>query len=152
MPGLCPGHPRLDSAAEDRGRHIPREDALGTFGRPRWKRQSFLCFKEWKMKLSFSPASPFARKVRIAAIELGLIDKIEFVPATVVPGQPNEEYSKINPLKKLPALILDNGEVIVDSFVISEYLDDLAGGGKLIPSSGAAKWKVKSAASPRSSP
>jgi len=32
------------------------------------------------MKLTFSPASPFARKVRIAAIELGLIDKIEFVP------------------------------------------------------------------------
>ena len=30
------------------------------------------------MKLTFSPASPFARKVRIAAIELGLIDKIEF--------------------------------------------------------------------------
>ena len=32
------------------------------------------------MKLTFSPASPFARKVRIAAIETGLIDKIEFVP------------------------------------------------------------------------
>ncbi len=44
------------------------------------------------MKLSFSPSSPFARKVRIAAIELGLIDRIEFIPATVVPGQPNEEY------------------------------------------------------------
>jgi len=40
------------------------------------------------MKLSFSPASPFARKVRIAAIELGLIDKIEFVPAAVVPASP----------------------------------------------------------------
>jgi len=47
------------------------------------------------MKLTFSPASPFARKVRIAAIELGLIDKIEFVPTTVVPGQPNDEYSQI---------------------------------------------------------
>jgi glutathione S-transferase len=32
------------------------------------------------MKLTFSPASPFARKVRIAAIETGLIDKIEFTP------------------------------------------------------------------------
>ena len=31
------------------------------------------------MKLTYSPASPFARKVRIAAIELGLIDKIEFL-------------------------------------------------------------------------
>jgi glutathione S-transferase len=96
------------------------------------------------MKLSFSPASPFARKVRIAAIELGLIDKIEFMPVTVAPGQPNEEYSRITPVKKLPALILDNGEVIVDSYVIVEYLDELAGGGKLIPASGAARWKVKS--------
>ncbi len=96
------------------------------------------------MKLTFSPASPFARKVRVAAIELGLIDRIEFMPATVVPGQPNDEYLHINPLKKLPALILDNGDVIVDSYVIVEYLDDLAGGGKLIPASGADRWKVKS--------
>src|ERR1700730_17869023 len=94
--------------------------------------------------LAFSPASPFARKVRIAAIELGLIDKIEFVPATVVPGQPNDEYSKITPLKKLPVMIADNGELIVDSYVIVEYLDELAGGGKLIPASGATRWKVKS--------
>ena len=96
------------------------------------------------MKLAFSPASPFARKVRIAAIELGLIDSIEFVPTTVVPGTPNDEYSKIHPLKKLPALILDNGEVLVDSYVIVEYLDELAGGGKLVPASGAARWKVRS--------
>src|ERR1700760_5052259 len=96
------------------------------------------------MKLTFSPASPFARKVRIAAIELGLIDKIEFVPATVVPGQPNDEYSRINPVKKLPALILDNGVVVLDSYVIVEYLDELVGGGKLIPASGPTRWKVKS--------
>jgi len=96
------------------------------------------------MKLSFSPSSPFARKVRIVAIELGLIDRIEFIAAKVTPGEPNDEYSRINPLKRLPALILDNGEVIVDSFVIAEYLDDLAGGGRLIPASGAARWRVRS--------
>jgi glutathione S-transferase len=96
------------------------------------------------MKLTFSPASPFARKVRIAAIELGLIDKIDFVPTAVVPGQANDEYKRINPLKKLPALILDNGDVIIDSYVIVEYLDELAGGGKLIPASGPNRWKVKS--------
>jgi glutathione S-transferase len=96
------------------------------------------------MKLAFSPASPFARKVRITAIELGLIDSIEFVPTTVAPGTPNEEYSKIYPMKKLPALILDNGDIIVDSYVIVEYLDELAGGGKLIPASGAVRWKVRS--------
>ncbi|HTO60394.1 MAG TPA: glutathione S-transferase family protein [Bradyrhizobium sp.] len=96
------------------------------------------------MKLIFSPASPFVRKVRIAAIELGLIDKIEFVPTTVAPATPNEEYSKITPVKKLPVLILDNGDVVLDSYVIVEYLDELAGGGKLIPASGPLRWKIKS--------
>ena len=38
------------------------------------------------------PASPFARKVRIAAIELGLIDKIEFVAAKVAPASPTTQY------------------------------------------------------------
>jgi len=97
------------------------------------------------MKLTFGPGSPFARKVRVAAIELGLIDKIELTPASVSPTQPNDAYSHdISPLRKLPALILDDGQVIVDSYVIAEYLDELAGGGKLIPASGAARWKVKS--------
>ncbi|MES2751034.1 MAG: glutathione S-transferase [Pseudomonadota bacterium] len=97
------------------------------------------------MKLAYSPASPFARKVRIAAIELGLIDQIELVPTKAIPVTPNEEYSqKVSPLRKIPALILDDGSVIVDSYVIVEYLDELAGGGKLIPASGAERWQVKS--------
>jgi glutathione S-transferase len=96
------------------------------------------------MKLTFSPGSPFARKVRIAAIELGLIDRIELVPTNVAPAQANDDYAKITPLKKLPVLILDNGDVILDSYVIVEYLDALAGGGKLIPASGPERWRVKS--------
>lgn len=95
------------------------------------------------MKLTFSPASPFARKLRICAIELGLIDRIEFVAAKVTPGEANDSYMRdINPLKKLPVLILDDGQVILDSFVIAEYFNDLAGG-KLMPASGAARWAVK---------
>ena len=96
------------------------------------------------MKLTFSPASPFARKVRICAIELGLIDQIELIPAAVAPGTPNEKYAHdINPLRKLPVLLLEDGSTVADSFVICEYLDDLAGGGKLMPITGAARWKVK---------
>ena len=94
------------------------------------------------MKLTFSPASPFARKVRIAAIELGLIDKIELVTATVAPGQANDEYSKITPLKKLPVLITNEGQVILDSYVIVEYLNEIVGG-KLIPGYGPRRWQVK---------
>ena len=94
------------------------------------------------MKLTFSPASPFARKVRIAAIELGLIDKIEFVPAAVTPGTANEDYSRITPLKKLPVLITNDGDVILDSYVIVEYLDETFGGA-LIPGYGRARWQAK---------
>ena len=61
-----------------------------------------------------------------------------------MPGTRNDEYLAINPLKKLPALILDSGEVIINSYVIAEYLDDLGGGGRLVPASAAEKWKVKS--------
>ena len=94
------------------------------------------------MKLTFSPASPFARKVRIAAIELGLIDKIELVPASVAPGTANEDYSRITPLKKLPVLITNEGDVILDSYVIVEYLDETFGGA-LIPGYGRARWQAK---------
>ena len=99
-------------------------------------------FKGHAMKLTFSQASPFARKVRIAAIELGLIDKIELTPATVAPGTVNEDYSRITPLKKLPVLITNDGDVILDSYVIVEYLNELAGG-SLIPDYGPNRWKVK---------
>src|ERR1700716_352425 len=99
MPGLVPGIHVL--------RYISRKTWMGG-GRPAPTGGKK---KENPQKHTFSPASPFARKVRIAAIELGLIDKIEFVPTTVVPGQPNDAYSDMYPLKKLPPLILDNGEV-----------------------------------------
>ncbi|MDE2378134.1 glutathione S-transferase family protein [Bradyrhizobium sp.] len=94
------------------------------------------------MKLTFSPASPFARKVRIAAIELGVIDKIELVSAAVAPGTANEDYQRITPLKKLPILITNDGEVILDSYVIVEYLNETVGG-SLIPGYGPARWQAK---------
>jgi glutathione S-transferase len=95
------------------------------------------------MKLSFTPGSPFARKVRIIAIETGLIKDIELVTTSVAPAAPNLDYTRsTTPLRKVPALTLDDGSVILDSFVIAEYLDDL-GGGKLMPASGPARWKVK---------
>ena len=92
------------------------------------------------MKLYMSPASPFARKARIIIRELDLTRLVEEIP---VSPAASEELRKVNPLGKIPALILDDGSTIVDSFVIAEYLDDLAGGGKLFPASGPDKWKRK---------
>ncbi len=97
------------------------------------------------MKLMHSVTSPFVRRVRAAAIELGLADRIELEPVQVVPGRKNEAYAKqVNPLRKIPALVLDDGSVLVDSTVICLYLDDLAGGGKLIPAAAPDRWRVLS--------
>lgn len=76
-------------------------------------------------------ASPFARKVRIAAAVAGLGDQLEL--HNVVPNSDDDPIKKQNPLGKLPVLILDDGNSIFDSPVIAEYFDLAAGGGKLIP-------------------
>jgi glutathione S-transferase len=76
--------------------------------------------------------SPFARKVRIAAALLELDDRIEVAPADT--SDPEDSLRSQNPLGKIPALILEGGEVLYDSPVIMEYLDFLAGGGRIIPS------------------
>jgi glutathione S-transferase len=81
--------------------------------------------------LRSSPASPFARKVRITAALLGLDDRIRIEDVDV--NDPEGPLRRENPLGKLPALILENGEPLYDSRVICEFLDALAGGGRLIP-------------------
>lgn len=91
------------------------------------------------MKLSFSTASPYVRKVRVVALEAGVDSKIENVPISVAPTKFNTEFAKANPLAKVPALMLDGGETLFDSPVICEYLDHL-GGGKLFPAPGPARW------------
>lgn len=83
------------------------------------------------MKLRSSPPSPFGRKIKLAMAILGLKDKIEVVEANT--ADPSDDLRSQNPLGKIPALVLENGEVIYDSAVILEYLDFLAGGGKLFP-------------------
>ena len=91
------------------------------------------------MKLRFSGASPYVRKVRVVAMETGLAAKIENVPTTVAPNATNAEMAAENPLVKVPSLTTDDGMVLYDSPVICEYLDSI-GGGKLFPASGAARW------------
>ena len=95
------------------------------------------------MKLHYAPQSPFARKVRAAAIELGLSGSIDLEYTEVVPGSPNRAYGQShNPLRKIPALVIDDSTTIYDSTVICEYLDDLAGGGIIIPQDTSRRWRV----------
>jgi len=83
------------------------------------------------MLLRSSSASPFARKVRMAAMILDLSDRIEIVPADT--SDPADSLRAQNPLGKIPTLVLEHGRALYDSSVILEYLDFLAGGGKIIP-------------------
>jgi len=95
------------------------------------------------MKLFYAPQSPFARKVRAAAIELDLDQRIQLEYAEVVPGRPNLTFAQNrNPLRKIPALITDAGDTIFDSTVICEYLDALVGCGKLIQRDHPRRWRV----------
>ena len=95
------------------------------------------------MKLRYAPASPFARKVRVSAIELGLGDGIELVPTPVAPGNPNQAYARAyNPLRKVPAMELEDSTVLYDSTVICEYLEARAGGARITPEPGPERWRV----------
>ena len=102
------------------------------------------------MKLYTSPASPFARKVRIIIHELNLKEMVQEVPTNPATS---EELRRVNPLGKIPALILDDGSALIDSPVICEYLNNL-GGGKFFPGmsiwrSVSGRWKALTLAGDR---
>ena len=81
------------------------------------------------MKLIGSLTSPFVRKVRIVLAE----KKIEYDFALDSPWTPETNVPNINPLGKIPVLLLDDETVLFDSRVIAEYLDNVAPNNKLMP-------------------
>lgn len=98
------------------------------------------------MKLYQSATSPFVRKVRITAAELGLIDQIEMLDVSqdYKSGGPlarEQNIIKLNPLGQVPTLMTEDGTVIADSRVICEYLNHRAGG-EIFPSDPAARWNA----------
>jgi glutathione S-transferase len=80
------------------------------------------------MKLYTNPASPFARKARIVVRELNLVVEEIQVPREGL----GDGFRTINPLGKIPVLVLDDGSTLFDSPVICEYLNE-AGGGRFFP-------------------
>jgi glutathione S-transferase len=91
------------------------------------------------MQLRSSPSSPFGRKVKMATYILGLDDQV--TPVLTDTLDPNDSICEVNPLGKIPALE-DDGTTYYDSRVIMEYLDAKAGGGKIIPASGPARFEA----------
>jgi glutathione S-transferase len=92
------------------------------------------------MILRSGPASPFARKVRIAIDLLGLSSKIEVRPVDL--EDPADSVRVQNPVGKIPVLVLEDGTAYYDSPVIVEYLDYMAGGGRVIPKEAPARFDV----------
>lgn len=89
------------------------------------------------MQLLYTPASPFARKALIIAHELDLQ-----LPAIVVaPLERSDPLHAQNPLGRVPALICDDGFVLMDSPVICEYLLSLRPN-SLLPAAGSQRWRV----------
>ncbi len=83
------------------------------------------------MVLRSSPASPFGRKVRIAIALLDLDGETRIEPADT--NNLADPLRQQNPLGKIPVLIGEDGSAYYDSRVILEFLDQRAGGGKIIP-------------------
>lgn len=92
------------------------------------------------MILRSSPASPFARKVRIAASLLGLASEIDVRAVDL--DDPADSVRVQNPIGKIPVLILDDGTNYYDSRVIVEYLDYRADGGRIIPREAPARFEA----------
>jgi len=91
------------------------------------------------MKLYYSPSSPYARKVRVVAIETGLDKKMEMANVALTPVAANADVDKHNPIGKIPALSV-KGMDLFDSPVICEYLDSQHKGRKLFPRKGRDRW------------
>ncbi len=76
------------------------------------------------MKLYYTPNSPYARIARVAALESGLANRVEFIQAKT--RDPETDFFEITPLARVPALT-DNGVLIADTRDICAHFDRVTG-------------------------
>ena len=91
------------------------------------------------MKLIGSLTSPYVRKARIVLAE----KKLDYVFELDNVWAQDSKAASVNPLGKVPCLIMEDGAVLHDSRVIVEYLDTLTPVCKLLPASGRERAEVK---------
>jgi len=83
--------------------------------------------------------SPYVRRVAATLLHYGLA----FDRKAISVFGDAREMAAINPLVRIPSLILDDGEVLVDSGAIIDHLDETAGGAQaLTPRAGADRRRV----------
>ena len=93
------------------------------------------------MTLFHNPASPFVRKVMVLLHETGQTNRVALQTSQLTPVSPDLALNEDNPLGKIPALRLADGNVLYDSRVILDYLDYQHVGNPLIPREGSARWR-----------
>ena len=92
------------------------------------------------MKLLGTHSSPYVRKARLVLLEKNIPHDYVVDP----PHEPGSSVARVNPLGRIPALILDDETCVFDSPVIAEYADTLNDSPILIPRSDAlARMRVK---------
>ncbi len=87
------------------------------------------------MKLAFSAASPYVRKVMACAIARGIDGQIEKAKI----GTTDPVLASMNPLSKVPTLVTGDGIALYDSPVICEYIDSVGSAPGLFPPAGPAR-------------
>ncbi|MBL8419492.1 MAG: glutathione S-transferase [Dechloromonas sp.] len=91
------------------------------------------------MNLIGSHTSPYVRKVRIVLAE----KKIDYDFVIDSPWLAGSAVPNVNPLGKIPALVLDDDTPLFDSRVIAEYIDSVTPNNKLLPSPNRERTEVK---------
>jgi len=92
-----------------------------------------------RMKLVTSLTSPYGRKVRVVLLE----KKIPFKLQVENPWLPDSPVASLNPLGKVPVLVLEDGVSVFDSRVIVEYLDHVSPVAHLIPTEPKSRMAVR---------
>src|SRR5207249_11682205 len=127
-----PAQPALDETERLVRARSAAAAAAKVQGRPRGISSS-------QMKLIGSLASPFARKVRIVLAE----KKIDYEFENDNPWKPQAAAARVNPLGKVPVLVLDDGTALFDSRVIVEFLDNASPLGRLLPAENRERIEVR---------
>jgi glutathione S-transferase len=89
------------------------------------------------LKLFYASVSPYARKVRVLIAEKGIENRITL--QSCLPFEKPAELIALNPLSKVPCLVLEDGTALYDSPFICEYLDQMSAP-ELLPPGGPARW------------
>ncbi|MDT8429684.1 MAG: glutathione S-transferase family protein [Pseudomonadales bacterium] len=78
------------------------------------------------MKLYETSTAPNPRRVRMFLAEKGLLNQVETVQVDLQKGENlTPEFAAMNPLKKVPVLVLDDGSSIAETMAICRYFEEL---------------------------